>query len=149
MVAGVRNRPLRTFTLSTEIPAPAGRAAALLLDVRAWPRWNRLVPRVRGDVAPGALVTFAIRQPGGGHYAHRARVLELEPLRVVLSAVFLHPLLLRMDHAFDFVPVDPGRSRLDQSWSVSGVLAPLLWRRLVRAMARFAELGDDLAGACR
>lgn len=114
----------------------------MLVDLAHWPRWNRLVPHGEGALREGETLSFRIR---GVRRPHRPVVVRVaEPEEIVLAATFGHRWLLRMEHRFAFVEAGEG-CRLDQRWEVTGVLAPLLWWRLVPALARFAELGEDLA----
>ena len=63
----------------------------------------------------------------------------------VLAASVGHRWLLHMVHSFTVDTVGPSASSLTQRWQVTGVLVPLLWPLIRRGMARFAELGSDLA----
>lgn len=126
------------------IPAPRERAWARLVDLASWPGWNRLVPQGAGEVREGETLSFRIR---GVRRAHQPVVVRVaEPQEIVLAATFVHRWILRMEHTFAFVPVGEG-CRLDQHWDITGLLAPLLWWRLVPAMAQFSELGEDLSAA--
>ncbi len=138
--------PMRAFELSTKIDAAPAHVWQALVAIDAWPSWNRLVPYGEGVVRPGERLLFRIRRVDGSFRVHRPHVVATNaPQELVLAASFGHRWLVHMEHAFAIEARGVGGSVLRQRWTVTGLLVPLLWPMLVRAMARFAELGDDLA----
>jgi hypothetical protein len=141
---------MREFELTTEIDAPQSYAWQTLVALETWPQWNHLVPSGRGDVRVGAVLDLRMRRPDGGYRPHRPTVLALRPPdEVVLAASFGHRRALHMVHSLAIEPRGAERCRLRQRWEVTGLLVPVLWPQLVSTMARFAELGDDLAARVR
>ncbi len=137
---------MRAFELSTEIDAAPAEVWRVLVAMDAWPSWNRLVPYGEGDARPGGRLLFHIRRADGSRYVHRPRVVSItSPRELVLAASFGHRWLVHMEHTFLIEARGVGGSLFRQRWTVTGLLVPLLWSILVRALARFAELGDDLA----
>lgn len=144
---------MRHFELSTPIAATPEQVWAALLDLEAWPRWNRLVPEGRATTARGVAVgerlSFQIRvSPRDAERRvlrpHRPVVRVVNPPReLVLEATVLGRWFLSMVHHFHVVPTQDG-CELRQSWDTSGLLATLIWPRLQRAQADFSELGEDL-----
>jgi hypothetical protein len=141
---------MRSYELSTPMPAPAADVWATLVDVAHWGQWNKLVPVVSGDVRPGQVLAFKIRRVDGTYRDHTPTVDAIEPGRmIVLSATFGHRVALKLVHTFTIDQVQEGSCRLHQRWDASGVLVPSLWSSLTQTMGRFAELGEDLAERVR
>lgn len=69
------------------------------------------------------------------------------PTELVLMAFVGSRRLLHMVHSFTVEAVGPAASLLTQRWTATGFLVPVLWPLIRREMARFAELGADLAVA--
>ena len=137
---------MRSYELSTLMPAPAADVWAVLVDLAHWGQWNKLVPLASGDVRPGQILAFKIRRVDGTYRDHRPTVDAIESGRViVLSATFGHRFALKLVHTFTIDQVQEGSCRLHQRWDASGVLVPSLWLSLTQTMGRFAELGEDLA----
>lgn len=137
---------MRSYELSTPMPAPAADVWATLVDVANWQQWNKLVPVASGDVRSGEILAFKIRRVDGTYRDHRPTVDAIEPGRViVLSATFGHRFALKLVHTFTIDQVQEGSCRLHQRWDASGVLVPSIWSSLTQTMGRFAELGEDLA----
>ena len=137
---------MRSYELSTPMPAPAAEVWAALVDLVHWGQWNKLVPVASGDVRPGQILAFKIRRVDGTYRDHTPTVDAIEPGRViVLSATFGHRFAVKLVHTFTIGQVQERSCRLDQRWDASGVLVPTLWSSLTQTMGRFAELGEDLA----
>jgi hypothetical protein len=137
---------MRSYELSTPMPAPAADVWATLVDLARWGQWNKLVPVASGDVRPGQILAFKIRRVDGTYRDHTPTVDAIEPGRViVLSATFGHRFAVKLVHTFTICQVQEGSCRLHQRWDASGVLVPTLWSSMTQTMGRFAELGEDLA----
>lgn len=135
---------MRHFELSTDIRATPDGVWRALVDLSAWPEWNRLVPEAAGVVEPGQRLSFQIRVSPGTFRPHRPTVLVVEPPdRLVLEASFGARWIIHMVHGFHLIPTQEG-CRLRQTWETSGILVPLLWSRLRAAQASFAEFGEDV-----
>jgi len=137
---------MRSYELSTPMPAAAADVWATLVDLAHWGQWNRLVPVASGDVRPGQTLMFKIRRADGTYLDHTPIVEAIEPGReIVLSATFGHRFAVKLVHTFTIDQVQDGRCRLLQRWDASGVFVPIIWSNLTQTMGRFAELGEDLA----
>lgn len=137
---------MRSYELSTPMPAPANEVWATLMDLARWGQWNNLVPVASGDVRPGQILAFKIRRIDGTVRDHTPTVDAIEPGRmIVLSATFGHRFVVRLVHTFTIDQVQDGSCRLHQRWEASGVVVPILWSSITQTMGRFAELGEDLA----
>lgn len=135
---------MREFELTTEIVAAQERAWQSLLRLDEWPPWNRLMPSARGAPRPGAMLDLRMRRVDGAHRPHRPTVVSFQPPEcVVLAAALGHHRLVCMVHSLSNESLGLGRSRLRQTWSVTGLLVPLIWPMLVGIMSRFSELGED------
>jgi len=137
---------MRDYELSTPILASAAVVWTALVELEHWGEWNKLVPVASGEVRTGEVLAFKIRRVDGTFRDHRPTVDAIEPGRViVLSAAFGHRHAVKLVHTFTIDQLGDGHCRLHQRWDASGVLVPLLWRSLTQTMARFSELGEDLA----
>jgi len=134
------------YELSTPIDAPIESAWHGLVHLDDWPQWNNLVPSASGNVTTGARLEFQIRREDGrGLRRHRPVVVTVAaPNQVVLAASFGHKRLLHLVHSFCFERQGSGL-RLRQTWDATGLLVPILRCELTKTMARFTELGEDLA----
>lgn len=73
-------------------------------------------------------------------------LLSVDPPRELrFASVLGTDWMVRMEHAFVFEETTDGRSRLRQTFEVSGVLARPLWRQVSATLARFAAVGTELS----
>ena len=137
---------MRQFELSTDIPAGQERSWRTLVRLDEWSAWNQLVPQAKGDLRPGSILDLKIRGRSGRLSSFRPVVVSLAPPgELVLEASVGRRWLLHMVHTFSVERMAPEASRLRQHWVATGLLAPMLWPVIRNGMARFAQLGSDLA----
>ncbi len=122
---------------------------ASLTDLPSWPRWNWLIPRVDGSLAPGSDITLFIRDDSGQARPFKARVADTRHDRRLLAfdACLAPKWALNMTHTFAVEPAARARSRLRQRWAVTGLLTRPLWTSLRRDMTRFSRIAEDLGAA--
>ncbi len=136
----------REFEISTPIDGSADEAWAVLTHFEDYSKWSRLLPFANGVAVPGARLDLRIRGPGRRLRPFRPRVVSVDPPHeMVLDASVGHRSLVHMVHSFTFVGCAETGVQLRQRWVATGILVPVLWPLLRRAMARFNEFGTDLS----
>ncbi len=136
----------REFEISTPIDGSADEAWAVLTRFEDYSKWSRLLPFASGTVVPGTRLDLRIRGPGRRVFSFRPRVVSVDPPHeLVLDASLGHRSLVHMVHSFTFVGSTETGVQLRQRWVATGILVPVLWPLLRRAMARFNEFGTDLS----
>jgi hypothetical protein len=136
----------REFEISTPIDGSADEAWAALTRFEDYSKWSRLLPFASGTVVPGTRLDLRIRGPGRRAFSFHPRVVSVNPPHeLVLDASVGHRSFVHMVHSFTFVGCAETGVQLRQRWVATGILVPVLWPLLRRAMARFNEFGTDLS----
>ncbi len=134
------------FELSAEIPAIAEAAWQTLTSLPEWSSWNRLVPSAEGELVPGSVLHFKVRGPDGELVPLDPVVVSVaSPRELVLEAAVGARRLVRLVHTFSIESAGAGKSILRQRWVPTEPLPPDPWSVIRDRLARWAELGDDLA----
>ncbi len=63
------------------IAAKPERVWQVLTELRAWPEWNPVIPRIRGELREGATVRFRIRVESTPELGFAAKVVRCEAAR--------------------------------------------------------------------
>jgi len=136
----------REFEISTPIDGSADAAWAVLTRFADYSKWSRLLPLASGTLVPGTRLDLRIRCPGRRASSFRPRIVSVNPPHeLVFDASVGHRSLVHMVHSFTFVGRAQIGVQLRQRWVVTGILVPVLWPLLRRAMSRFNEFGTDLS----
>ena len=122
---------MKTLHTAIEIAASPEAVWAVLADLANYPRWNPFIPRIAGALAPGERLEVRLTPPGGGGMTFRPTVLAATPGRELR---WLGRLLVRGlfdgEHRFALEPLGAGRVRFVQEERFTGLLVPLVARRL-------------------
>ena len=114
----------------------------MLTDLASYPQWNPLFPEASGELAVGSSVTLKTVQPRGRTMTVKAIVLAVAPGAELRWTAGLKG-IIGGEHAFVLGRQGSG-TRLNQSESFGGLLAPLSGRVLARAEASFRELNEAI-----
>ena len=133
---------MKTVSVTTDIDAPPLEVWAVLTDLASYPQWNPLFPEASGELAVGSSVTLKTVQPRGRTMTVKAIVLAVAPGAELRWTAGLKG-IIGGEHAFVLGRQGSG-TRLNQSESFGGLLAPLSGRVLARAEASFRELNEAI-----
>ena len=114
-----------------EIAASAASVWRVLSDFRAYRRWNPVIRRISGVLAPGAILSVLFHPEGKLPVWFRAKVSVAQPdTEFRWTGKLLAPPLFAGDHYFILKPIAADRVELVQGEVFSGALAPLMYRML-------------------
>lgn len=110
-----------------QIDAPAERVWAVLTDLDAYPDWNPLIRRARGQLARGRRLEVHMHLPGTRGWTMRPTVLNVVPGRELrwLGHVWV-PGLFDGEHVFEIEPLDENSVRFVQRERFIGILVPFV-----------------------
>lgn len=114
-----------------EINSPAERVWMLLTDFDSFPQWNPFIRRASGNIQVGERLEVNIQPPGARGMSFKPRVLKAEQDRELrwLGHLMI-PGLFDGEHIFTIESLASDRVRFIQREIFSGLLVPLLARRL-------------------
>lgn len=121
----------RGLRASVDIRAMPEEVWRVLLDFPAYLEWSRYLLSVEGPPVPGSFLRLRI-----GHTEREFRLVKALVLQVTPGKIFRWlanlgvPGLLDREHGFFLEHLFNGGTRLRQTVSFGGFLAPFLWRRL-------------------
>lgn len=112
-----------SISMSTTIDAPPDVVWRILTDLDGYGSWNPYYPRAEGALAEGGSVTLHAQLPGGRSGAAKIRIRTVRPSEELRwTSHFGLPGLMDANHRFRLVPVEPGRTRLDQHETLRGLV---------------------------
>lgn len=123
-----------------EIPASPEQVWSVLADIRNWPRWNRVMPRLEGELAEGRVVELELAVPGRRTSRRKPRLVRVADNRelrwrdqVLARQVFAS------EHWFTLEPT-PGGCRVRHGEQIGGWLAVFMGRKTLEQTARVLDL---------
>ncbi|MDN3517351.1 SRPBCC domain-containing protein [Aquisalimonas lutea] len=120
----------REIVTTTRIAAAPEVVWGALVAFDRFPEWNPFIPSIRGVAEPGARLEVTIVPPGRRPMAFRPEVLRALPGQELSWLGRLGVAgLFDGEHRF-VLAADDGGTELTQRETFSGILVPLLWRRL-------------------
>jgi hypothetical protein len=140
-----RNEAMRELTTMVEIEAGPDEVWEVLTDFASFPEWNPFIVEVDGAPTTGERLEVTMSPPGGSRMTFRPTVTESSPHEVFewLGTVLIRG-LFDGRHRFELTPTGTG-TRLTQSEEFSGLLVPLLWKKLdVGTRAGFEAMNEAL-----
>jgi len=129
-----------------EIRASAERVWQILTDFEKYPEWNPFLRRAIGEIENGAKLNVFMQPSGSGGITMKPRIIKLLPERELrwLGHLFI-PGLFDGEHAFIIEALGPERVRFIQREIFTGILIPLLARKLdVDTKRGFLEMNNAL-----
>jgi len=103
-----------------------------LTDFEAFREWNAFMRPVVGEAEEGAKLRVQIRPPGGKAMAFRPRVTKVvQDGELRCKGKLWIPGLLDGEHIFEIEPLGPDRVRFVQREVFTGLLVPLMAKRIV------------------
>jgi hypothetical protein len=135
-----------TISASIEIESTPERVWSVLTDLEAYDEWNPFIVSSSGTVSAGATLTNTMRD-ATGETTFTPTVLTAVPGRELRWLGKLGPGgVFDGEHAFLIEPAGPGRVRLTQTESFSGVLVPFFRGQLHdNTLPQFRAMNEALA----
>lgn len=129
-----------------EIQASPEAVWKALTDFESFREWNTFMRPVVGQAQEGAKLRVQIRPPGGRAMAFRPKVTKVVQNRELrwLGRLWI-PGLLDGEHIFEIEPMEPDRVRFVQREVFSGLLVPLMAKRIEeQTLPGFGEMNRAL-----
>lgn len=132
---------MKELSTQIEIHASPENVWRILTDFPNYPNWNPFFIRVVGKPGVGEPVDLTL--PGG---ASRCTITQLEPNRVLTWTYHvLHPSLFHGEHSMGIQRIEPNRVHFLHGEVFSGLLVPLLAKRIDTTIRRgFEEMNKAL-----
>jgi len=134
---------MKIISASIEISAPPMAVWAVITDLARYPEWNPLFREASGEIAVGQRITLRSVHPANGRMMTvKPKIVVVEP-GVELRWAAGIPGIIGGEHSFVLSPAREG-TRLVQSESFRGLLAPLSGRATANTSTSFRELNEAL-----
>jgi hypothetical protein len=129
-----------------EIAASPDRVWSILTDFPSYPAWNPFVRRISGSSIKGTRLEAHLQPPGGRGMTFRPTVLAAEPGRELRWLGHLGVSgLFDGEHRFQIEPLGDDRVRFVQEEHFSGLLTPLILRKIGNStLLGFAAMNEAL-----
>lgn len=122
---------MRSIETEIVIHASAEETWAILTDFSHYPDWNPFVRSIEGRPQTGEKLKVVIMPPGEKAMTFKPDVVRAEPRRELCwLGHLLIPGLFDGEHHLKIIPRSEGGVRFVQREYFSGLLVPLLWKRL-------------------
>lgn len=117
----------RKLHTEIEIAASAERVWQVLAEFKSYPEWNPLLRGMQGALTPGTRLRVSVRLAWWFRMIiHPVVLLADAPQSLHWKGSLIIPGLFAGVHAFEIQPVAPGRVKLVQSETFSGLLVPII-----------------------
>ena len=134
---------MKVIAANVEIAAPPMTVWAVITDLGRYPEWNPLFREASGKIAVGSRITLRSVHPANGRLMTiKPKIVVAEPGVELRWAAGL-PGIIGGEHSFALTPLTGG-TRLVQSESFRGVLAPFSRRTMANTSTSFRELNEAL-----
>jgi hypothetical protein len=120
-----------------DIDRPASEVWRVLTDFGAYPQWNPMIPRIKGEPRVGSKVRFSIKVPGGMKVPLDAEVVVADPDRELRWVGPAHTRLRGLVSGSHYYRIEERGSagvRLCHGEVFSGLLIPGKWPRGERTL---------------
>lgn len=130
-----------------EIDATPAEVWEVLTDLLGYPEWHPAIVATSGRLAVGARQREVLRTPAGRRLTLRPMLTAVDPGReLTRRGRLLLPGVFTGVHSYLIEPAGPGRVRVTQTERLTGILVPLLRRRLAtETREQFRAALDGLA----
>jgi hypothetical protein len=122
---------MKELSIEMEFDGTPEEVWEVLADLPAHPEWNPFITKIEGELRPGAKLDVRLEPEGERGITMHPTVLAAEPGRELR---WLGHLVVRGifdgEHRWLIEEAAPGRVRFTQSERFSGILLPLLWKKL-------------------
>jgi hypothetical protein len=132
---------MKTFAVTTFIPASAETVWAILTNGSKWTLWNPTIEKIEGAIVPGGTIRVFTRL--NPEQAFPVQVTELVPARRMVWTGGLPFGLFKAERVFTLSPM-AGGCEFFMREQFSGLLAPLMTRSIPDLQPSFNEFADAL-----
>ena len=138
---------VHVYEAQVELPVPAERAWAVLVDFGSYPQWNRFTSRIDAELALGRWVRMRVHL-GSLTLIQWERICELEPLRVAWELP--GPSWLLYAKRVQTVHATPAGCVYRTTDTIQGILAPVVEAMFGNALRNgFQAVADGLEETLR
>ena len=122
---------MRTIETYIDIQAPADKIWKILLDFPSYPQWNPFITSVKGVPSQGEKLAITIKLPEKGKQRFQPVCLNVTPQKELRwKGKLLTKGLFDGEHVFELQVLNKKTVRLFQREYFSGLLVPLMWKKL-------------------
>ena len=132
---------MKSIHSQIQIHATAERVWQVLTDLNAYPQWNPFITSAKGEILTGSRLRIRIAPPGSKAMTFRPIITSVDPARELrwLGRLLLTG-LFDGEHVFTIQPMDADRIQFVQHENFTGLLVPLVWRKLEAGTRKGFEL---------
>ena len=122
---------MRELRTSVEISANAEKVWSTLMDFDKYPEWNPFINYVKGDISEGGRLEVQVGPQEGKQMTFRPTVISIEPNKRFswLGSLGI-PGIMNGKHIFEIEESGEGKVKFVHREEFSGLLVPLLWKKL-------------------
>lgn len=122
---------MKTLRTEITIEAPAEKIWAILNDFEQYPVWNPFIKEISGEKKNNGKLRVFIQPQGQSGMTFKPVVQQYEANRELqwLGSLWL-PGIFDGRHSFKLVPLENGNTLFIHSEQFTGLLVPLLWKKL-------------------
>ncbi|MGQ0604256.1 MAG: SRPBCC family protein [Anaerolineales bacterium] len=133
---------MKTFSVRTNIKAPAETVWKILTDASRWTEWNTTVDKIEGTIAPGEKVTVSVKiNPGR---AFPLKVTEFVPPTRMVWADGMPLGLFKGERSYTLAPQTDGSVDFAMREDYTGLLAPMFTGSIPDLQPAFDEFAAAL-----
>ena len=132
---------MKSIHSQIQIHATAEKVWQVLTDLNAYPQWNPFITSAKGEILTGSRLRIRIAPPGSKAMTFRPIITSVDPARELrwLGRLLLTG-LFDGEHVFTIQPMDTDRIQFVQHENFTGLLVPLVWRKLEAGTRKGFEL---------
>lgn len=133
---------MRVFEIYIDVKSPQERVWNTLVDFENYGVWNTLIPFVEGTLEKNATLFMRVKNQES---ATEIKVDGVdEGKRFILSRNLIHHKLVHLVHYFELTKIDEKTTRFTQRWECTGLLIPVMWKRITTKMGAFRLFNSEL-----
>jgi hypothetical protein len=122
---------MRTIETYIDIQAPVEKIWKILLDFSSYPQWNPFITSAKGIPAKGKKLSITINLPDKGKQRFHPVCLNVTPQKELRwKGKVITKGLFDGEHIFELQVLNKKTVRLFQREYFSGLLVPLMWKKL-------------------
>ena len=132
---------MKSIHTQIQIHATPEKVWQILTDLKSYQQWNPFMTSAAGEIRTGSRLTVSIEPPNSRAMIFRPIITQVNPgSELCWIGHLLLPGLLDGKHVFKIQAGDAGKIQFVQEEFFSGLLVPLLWRKLNAGTRRGFEL---------
>jgi hypothetical protein len=138
------------YEIHIDIVASPNQVWNAIADFDNYGAWNPIIPFAKGELIANGYLSMRLRNASNNT---NVKVLTVNDGKCfILSRFIIHEKLINMVHHFQLSEVDEFKTRFTQRWECTGLLVPLMWKRISSKLKAFElanlELKKHIEGGC-